>query len=354
MTSWRALVTLGVQLMMPMACSRNRDQNSDLQQEPGLASSSPFESVTYSYSNFVNSGCGSDSADKFFLFNGDDLKEPIFASLAGAPKSMFDRSVVCKTSARGYDLRQIRLKIKRSDGSSEILASPDLGCVREVSPDLTGVIPSELLSELNEALQPKSMKSAPSFQQSKLAVYYRDERLMPLDLASFEALGSYAWDNSRVYFLSKVLESADRSSFTALASGWAKDQNHAYFNGEIVVGADPGSLTLDKINPNYAVDSKQVYYQGHAVPGVVPEDFACLDSDFCKNNSQVLFLNNLVPDVDAPSFVVDSCSRGPQPRMLCTIPSRMKLVCQVHDKNRSFVLEEPPSAILSLEGSDMH
>lgn len=104
-------------------------------------------------------------------------------------------------------------------------------------------------------------------------------------------------------------------------------------------------MALDKVNLFYAVDSKQVFFKGRQVPGVDPAGFGCIDYRFCKNATQVLFMNSLVSDVDAASFAVDSCTTEypkPMSQMLCTAPNPSKtqvVVCQVHDKNRSFSLE---------------
>ncbi|HYX34885.1 MAG TPA: DKNYY domain-containing protein [Oligoflexus sp.] len=178
-----------------------------------------------------------------------------------------------------------------------------------------------------------------------MAVYYQGERLIEADPGSFEALNVYARDKTRVYFGGQVMEGIDPSSFVELTAGWAKDRSHALYKGGIVEGADPASLTVDKVDPDYALDSRQVFYKGNLMPGVDPLGFTCIDRRFCKNTTQVLFMNSLVSDVDAATFTVDSCSTEyPKPlnQMLCTAPRPslpQLVVCQVHDKNRSFSLE---------------
>jgi hypothetical protein len=263
-----------------------------------------------------------------------------FVDLASKPQSLFERGSACATGL-DYPSSEIRLKIWRSDGSVEILASADLGCHRNASPDLTGVIPYDLLHEIDEALKLKPFHTGSRFQRNVLGIYYKDERLLSVDHNSFEVFDSYARDHARVYFESRLMEGVDRSSFTPVAAGWAKDRNRVYFNGEFVADAESATFMLDPVNARYAVDSRQVYHQGQVVPGIDPTNFTCLDGNFCKNTSQVLFLNALLQDVDAPSFVVDGCSN--LPRMLCTAPYRRPVFCKVHDKNRSFELEQVPT-----------
>lgn len=340
MTSWKDLAILAIAISTSVACSRKHDDGDDLQSAE-VGSQATVESIIYYYVDHGTiNGCESNQEE--IEFRGDDLKNEIFTSMASHPKEEFEASHACRSGSSR--LWGIRLRLIKSDRSTEVLASPYLGCGEAASPDLAGIIPWELQLELYEALHPKYYQGS-AFRHSKVAVYFRYERLTDADVNSFEVLtGEYAQDKSHIFYQQKILEGADQRSFVSLTSGWAKDQNHAYYRGAAIELADPQTLSVDKINSDYAVDSKQVYYRGKSIAGVNTQNFACIHNYFCWNNSQVLFIDTPVADVDAPSFVVDSCKldySAPSAASLCSAPGPKptKVICQVHDKDRSFVLE---------------
>ncbi len=166
--------------VVPLACIEKQDKNANHSEDSIVSSGLMLKSVMYYYTS--QSSCGSEIKD--ILFTGDELKHPIFASIIDAPKVKYERSSACQASPGKHAFLEIKLKLSRSDRSSETLASPFLGCGEGSAPDLTGVLPPEFLGDILEILQPKNIGSSLTYQQNNLAVYQYRERVEHADLAS--------------------------------------------------------------------------------------------------------------------------------------------------------------------------
>ncbi|HYX34884.1 MAG TPA: hypothetical protein VE954_17440 [Oligoflexus sp.] len=148
-----AFATLTFILIVPQACIPKTNKGTEQSQDLVAASMGGFASVIYSY---PESYVCSTERTMTLLFTGDDLKHPIFSSIANTPKSAYEPGSVCAIAAEEKQPLEIRLKLKKSDGSQDVLVSTSIGCGQELSPDVTGVIPPKLLDEIKQVLHPKS------------------------------------------------------------------------------------------------------------------------------------------------------------------------------------------------------
>ncbi len=119
----------------------------------------------------------------------------------------------------------------------------------------------------------------------------------------------YTKTGNQVYYKWRPIE-ADSVSFAVIDGEFARDDKHAYFNGNRVEGADPatfrprlppGHSSLDKMVVKYASCQRQVYaiktlrlgkYQGYdrqlvPMPGAAPESFEVLSSAWAKDRYRV-------------------------------------------------------------------
>ena len=95
--------------------------------------------------------------------------------------------------------------------------------------------------------------------------------------------GYYVEDGKSYYFTNNVfehhataIESADRATFTAIdKTAFALDRNHAYWKGQSVVGAEPGSFRW--VKADYGIDSQSVFYEASKIVGASPTTFTVID-----------------------------------------------------------------------------
>lgn len=80
-------------------------------------------------------------------------------------------------------------------------------------------------------------------------------------------------DGSSVYYEDKLI-SKDPESLVIINNGdYIKDKNNVYFNGNLIVGADPLTFSVDSENSYYATDKKYVYCGGKMMEGVDSSNF---------------------------------------------------------------------------------
>ncbi|TXI92372.1 MAG: hypothetical protein E6Q34_06565 [Burkholderiaceae bacterium] len=173
------------------------------------------------------------------------------------------------------------------------------------------------------------------------------------DPETFEwVTGVYAKDKNHVYHLIWPTENGEDAATyvrvldpTTRSDNWTKDKNHAYYNGRIVVGADPSTFrafnfefgvdaknlffrntlvpgadvaTFELITeqaPSYAKDSKQVYYDvsledNPIIEGADPATFTLfsegqynLPTGYAKDKNHVFYQTKLIPEADPDTFV---------------------------------------------------
>ena len=132
------------------------------------------------------------------------------------------------------------------------------------------------------------------------------------DAATFVAFGGgYFKDKNRLYWWDKILEDVSTTTFAILGdSGYAKDAQHIYHDGDILEAADPDSFRLiDGYENWYATDSAHVFIRGFAVDELDPESLVVINQNYAKDFDTVwLTLRfdpaGVIPDADPNTFEI--------------------------------------------------
>ena len=124
----------------------------------------------------------------------------------------------------------------------------------------------------------------------------------------------YAKDRNHVYFMGEILLNADPATFVLLdldKSGlYAKDKDHVWmwFNRDFVNSVDLSTFTILSETYGYAKDKNHVYLLGKILPNTDPATFVLLDKfgRYAKDKDHVYmgFNEAFVNNVDIPTFTV--------------------------------------------------
>jgi hypothetical protein len=146
------------------------------------------------------------------------------------------------------------------------------------------------------------------FSKDKTGVYFKENLVFGADSATFEVLGdgAFARDKEQVYYEYYPIEGADPKTFTLLPYAYAKDKNHVYDFYHHVIGADPN--TFEVVGFMDAKDRYHTYYQDMMLSGK-GGDSATLekityanDDNYTRDNKNVYYVGNLVPDANTNTF----------------------------------------------------
>ncbi len=122
--------------------------------------------------------------------------------------------------------------------------------------------------------------------KDKESVFYRDKKILGVDLNSFEILTFYfSKDKNKVYFKEEIIEDADSSTFKWVGSTYFKDKNNVFYLNKFI---DPGPVSVKKVEEvdiktfklvddcSYtAKDKNYVYDRGKIIKGADPFGFRC-------------------------------------------------------------------------------
>lgn len=96
--------------------------------------------------------------------------------------------------------------------------------------------------------------------------FYKDKEIEVGDIKTLRTKDNsgYAMDKSNVYFEGKKLERVNPDYFYPLAAGYAKYDNHIFYNGEIIEQSDSKYIGTERIGiASYVKDGKHIYYEGN-------------------------------------------------------------------------------------------
>lgn len=136
------------------------------------------------------------------------------------------------------------------------------------------------------------------------------------DIESFEKINDvYYKDKNGIYYISDIqvhkINIADLGTFIVLnQNDYAKDKNHAYYDGKIIESADPQSFEF--INGKYTKDKNHVFYYDEIIFGANPKTFKLVENSFYKNieaydgkdNNNIYINGVLVDGVDVNAFEI--------------------------------------------------
>ncbi len=126
------------------------------------------------------------------------------------------------------------------------------------------------------------------------------------DPASFQVITSYPWwwvkDANHVWWDLQLEDSADPSTFVVLPYGqYAKDDKHVYSADLAIPGADPASFSFYS-DGVYAHDDAQVYSEGSNVPDANPSTFIDIGNGYGKDNQHVWYDGTIIIGADPTTF----------------------------------------------------
>ena len=149
-------------------------------------------------------------------------------------------------------------------------------------------------------------------------IYFMGKTVNNVDNKNFKSVGlSYCADDNNVFYRNRYNESekllkvttAHASSFQLIGeplSGYAKDDEKVYYNGQALDGADPATFEL--LQYGYSHDKNQAYYNGQLIDGMQGTNFQVLKD--CYLGSDGIHLCNglmFLPGSDAKSFHIIEC-----------------------------------------------
>jgi len=143
-----------------------------------------------------------------------------------------------------------------------------------------------------------------SFAKDSTTAYYKSKAFQYADVPSFEALDDhYAKDKNKVYYceedrngqdyyltkrqIIKEIELAIPASFVLLGSGYAKDNQHAFFIDKAFSVKDVASFEM--LNISFSKDKVQAYLDTEPIAGSDGKSFRVLDAFYAKDAAHVYF-----------------------------------------------------------------
>lgn len=131
----------------------------------------------------------------------------------------------------------------------------------------------------------------------------------------------YSKDKNNVYFLSKIIVSADSDSFMQLNNYLGKDKNHIYLNDNILDNADVETFKVLNVESSieiydekeqgygYATDKNHVYFLGEVISGADPKSFKERTYGYAEDKNYIYYLRNIVEDADPKTFIQPNFER---------------------------------------------
>lgn len=97
--------------------------------------------------------------------------------------------------------------------------------------------------------------------------------IIPISLSNFEVLNSfYAKNSTQALYKCSVFIPGDTGTLVALKYEHAKDSQNVYYEGRILMGADPKTYELT-LNSRYTKDKDTVFYHDRIVQNADPKTF---------------------------------------------------------------------------------
>lgn len=151
-------------------------------------------------------------------------------------------------------------------------------------------------------------------------IYYHDKKLKNADKETFKLLNEpiwseYATDKNHAYGFGKELKNIDLASFKVLNFRYAQDKNNIYCFGEKLLvktfqKANPGTfISNPKMDP-YAKDKNHAYYNCDVIEGANSKSFTVLASDVAKDDVSVFCGKTKLKNADSESFYVFPLQTG--------------------------------------------
>lgn len=137
-------------------------------------------------------------------------------------------------------------------------------------------------------------KISGDYAKDKNHVFFVGRIIESADADSFERIkvdsstveDVYSKDKTHVFKFSGVLPNVDHSSFVALGGSYTKDAQHVFYQEKILTSAEASTFQTKHHEFHwFGMDSKQVYSMGQAIPGADPATFELLGGGRSANGA---------------------------------------------------------------------
>lgn len=127
------------------------------------------------------------------------------------------------------------------------------------------------------------------YTKDKNSVYFNGLVLQGANAGAFHLIDDlYAKDRDSVYYLDQLLKDADAISFLALKDRYAHDKYGAYHQGAKILGVDP---SFEYLNDSYAKDENHVYWDKEIIDDADSKTFEYVDCGYAKDKNSVYYYN---------------------------------------------------------------
>jgi len=136
-----------------------------------------------------------------------------------------------------------------------------------------------------------------AFFKDKNNVFYFENIIKKADPATFKKLGhsDYSIDKSKVFCKDRLLNDADKNSFSIINTLYAKDTNFVYKNCNTLNEIDSATFTL--LEYGYSKDKNNSYYHEKIIPNTDPNSFKILfatNHGIYTNDKNNVYVNEVV------------------------------------------------------------
>lgn len=155
------------------------------------------------------------------------------------------------------------------------------------------------------------------------------------------------------------VEGADQSSFQPIDKQYAKDNQHVYWNADVIKGADPNSFVV--LGSLYSKDKAKVFWRERVITGADPASFQVVDGAnlWSKDGKDYYFGDEPLGVLDMGSFKIINNGWAKDSKAYYATPqfapvgkvdcdySTMKVLSELYavDKNRAYYGRTPISGV---------
>jgi hypothetical protein len=115
--------------------------------------------------------------------------------------------------------------------------------------------------------------------------------------------GGYEIKPEGVFYLSGLMEGADKDTFEYLGGDYAKDARRVYLGSDVVVGADPKTLQRIEIEDTHFIkDATKVFIDKQIIIGADPATFEYVGGPHSKDSTKVFWFQKTIVNADPKTF----------------------------------------------------
>lgn len=178
-------------------------------------------------------------------------------------------------------------------------------CLSGIPPMLGELKANEHVTKEEDGHGYRWHRHKPTYFVGRNGVFFDGRPIKDASPSSFRILGDgYAVDNWHVYYRGNVMAEA-ALSLEVLGYGYVKDAWNVFYDGRKIEGASAGTFSVT--SDWYAKDNWSVFFDGKKVDGASTGSFKVLRDGYAKDNWAVYYDGIKVKDASPDSF---SCRRG--------------------------------------------